>query len=77
MAKREGHAEGSRSAKDTISGGLASAAASVAYVAFAKPWLAKRGVSLTGEQEASIGVAMTLSLTSLSSYIHGFLRGRE
>lgn len=77
MAKREGHAEGARSAKDTISGGLASAVAATAYALLAKPWLAKQGVSLTGEQEASIGVAMTLSLTSLSSYIHGFLRGRK
>ena len=74
---RKGHEEGARSAKDTITGGLASVTAGVAYAVLAKPWLAKQGVALTGEQEASIGVAMTLSLTSISSYIHGFLRGRK
>lgn len=72
-----GHEEGAKSAKDTITGGLASAAAGVAYVVLAKPWLAKQGIKLTGEQEASVGVAMTLSLTSISSYIHGFLRGMK
>ena len=56
---------------------MASAAAGVAYVVLAKPWLAKQSIQLNGEQEASIGVAMTLSLTSISSYIHGFLRGRK
>ena len=74
---RKGHEEGAKSAKDTISGGLASAVAATAYAVLAKPWLARQGVTLTGEQEASIGITMALSLTSLSSYIHGFLRGRK
>lgn len=77
MKRVLGHEEGARSAKDTISGGLASAVAATAYALLGKPWLAKRGISLNGEQEASLGVAVTLSLTSLSSYIHGFLRGRK
>ena len=72
-----GHTEGAKSAADTLTGTGLAGIAWIAYSVFGKPWLARHDVNLTGEQEAGISFALTASLTGISSYIHGFLRGKK
>jgi hypothetical protein len=72
-----GHLEGIRSARDTFSGTSVAGLLSVAYAILGKPYLESKGISLTFDQEATVIVGITASLTGISSYIHGFMRGRK
>lgn len=72
-----GHREGATSSTDTLTGTGAACILYVAYSIFGKPFLERHGISLTGEQEAGISFVLTASLTGISSYIHGFFRGKS
>lgn len=72
-----GHREGATSSTDTLTGTGAAGILYIAYSIFGKPFLERHGISLTGEQEAGISFVLTASLTGISSYIHGFFRGKS
>lgn len=72
-----GHREGATSSTDTLTGAGAAGILYIAYSIFGKPILECHGVSLIGEHEAGISFVLTASLTGISSYIHGFFRGKS
>ena len=72
-----GHREGATSSTDTLTGAGAAGILYIAYSVFGKPFLERHGVTLTGEQEAGVSFVLTASLTGISSYIHGFFRGKS
>lgn len=69
----QAHAEGARSASDTLSG---SAVAGVVLVGV-RLLCESRGVTLTEGELMAIGACLTGAFTGISSYIHGFFRGRK
>ncbi len=67
------HAEGAKSAADTLSGSMV---AGVVLVA-ARLLLERRGVVLSEGELLAVGAFLTGTFTGISSYIHGFFRGKK
>jgi hypothetical protein len=71
--KIKAHAEGARSATDTLSGSVIAGAALVVTRLF----LERRGVTLTEGELLAVGACLTGVFTGISSYVHGFFRGKK
>ena len=67
------HREGATSATDTLTG---TSLAGVALIGI-RLFLGSKGVTLSEGELLAIGGALTGFCTGISSYIHGYLRGKK
>ena len=70
---KKAHAEGATSATDTLTGTSMAALALIGVRLF----LGGKGVTLTEGELLAVGGAMTGLFTAISSYVHGFFRGKR
>lgn len=68
-----GHKEGARSATDTLTG---SGLAGLALIGI-RIFLGTKGIILEPEELLVVGCAITGVLTGISSYVHGYFRGKK